>query len=483
MELWWVCLAVGLLCGPGFSAALGRHRRQSDTWRSYQLGRGQSSSQLGSPRRNLLPQFVAGVGSLRAAQPVSGWGSRNLGGFQPRQFVQPVQSPSSPISLQCNEDSMVVMVNRDFYGNGKLVKPSDLNLGTCASGSQTTNAMVIFNNGLEQCGNTLEMTPDWLIYQAILSYTPTASRGVPIIRTNSAVVPIQCFYPRHGNVSSNPIKPTWIPFSTTVTSEERLAFSLRLMTPDWSAPSSFLVFQLGDLFYIEAFLDIQNHEPMMLFVDSCVASLTPDITSGPSYDIISNNGCLMDGAQEDSASVFVSPRPQPNILRFMIDAFLFIDSDTSKIFITCSLRAAPINQTPDSMNKACSYNKASSSWSPVEGQSGICQCCSTGNCAAGQGMSRISPPGRPRGFGKRDVGSREEKHGLAVLGPLLVSGAKPNKGSRVGVAQASRMSAGQGSPQLWVLIAIGSVSAVVVAIGLSMVGKCILKRFSSKESV
>ncbi|KAG9467863.1 hypothetical protein GDO78_014142, partial [Eleutherodactylus coqui] len=255
---------------------------------------------------------------------------------------------------------MVVTVWRDLYGTGKLLKPSDLTLGFCGFAPQTTDTMVVFDNGLQECGSSLEMTPDWLIYSFNLRYTPATSSTVPVIRANPAVVPIQCFYPRHANVSSNAIKPTWIPFGTTVTTEEQLTFSLHIMTDDWSAPRPSLVFQLGDIFYLEASLDTRNHVPMILFVDGCVATTTPNVTSNPRYEIISNNGCLMDGMQEDSSSVFVSPRPQVDKLRFMVDAFKFIDGDLSTIYITCSLRAAAINKTPDPMNKACSYNKSSS---------------------------------------------------------------------------------------------------------------------------
>lgn len=38
-----------------------------------------------------------------------------------------------------------------------------------------------------------------------------------------------CSLPRQGNVSSQAILPTWVPFRTTVFSEEKLAFSLHLM--------------------------------------------------------------------------------------------------------------------------------------------------------------------------------------------------------------------------------------------------------------
>ncbi|XP_077117727.1 zona pellucida sperm-binding protein 3-like [Ranitomeya variabilis] len=469
MELWvrWSCLLVVLLCGPGFGSSLIRHQRQSDAWwRNYQPGRGSSRG---------LGQSISGVGSPR-------WDSRYNGRDQHLRDL--TQAPSS-VSVQCGEDRMVVMVNRDFYGNGKLVKPSDLTLGSCRPGQQTTDSTVVFENGLQECGNSLEMTPDWLVYNSNLRYTPTSSRNVPIIRSNSAVVPVQCFYPRHGNVSSNAIKPTWTPFSTTLTSEERLAFSLQLMTADFSSPSSVLVFQLGEKLYIEASLDIQNHVPMLLFVDRCVATITPDMDSRPSYDIISNNGCMMDSMEEDSSSVFVSPRPQANKLRFMVDAFRFTDSAASTIYITCTLRAADINQTPDPMNKACSYNKASSSWTSVEGSSGICQCCTTRNCAtaAGQRTQWGSSSGRQRGFGKRDVGSHVEKHGMATLGPILVTGSKSDQVTGAGTLQASRMTAEREPLQLWVLVAIGSVTSVVVAVALTVVGKCVLKRFSHKESV
>ncbi|XP_066445512.1 zona pellucida sperm-binding protein 3-like [Eleutherodactylus coqui] len=482
----WIWIVIVLIHVEGFSSALSRHRHQSDSWQrndrpgwGSSRGLGQPAFGEGSPRGNPW----SGFGAQRGAQPGFGWGSRNLAeSSQSRQLVVP---PYSPISVQCGEDRMVVSVERDFYGTGKLVKPLDLTLGSCSYGPETTDTMVVFDNGLQECGNSLEMTPDWLIYNSILSYTPTSSSNVPIIRSNSAVVPVQCFYPRHGNVSSNAIKPTWIPFSTTITAEERLSFSLRLMTEDWSAPSPSLVFQLGDMFYLEASLDTQNHIPMILFVDSCVATTTPDITSNPRYEIISNNGCLMDGMQDDSSSAFVSPRSQADELRFMVDAFRFADSAFSTIYITCSLRAADINQVPDPMNKACSYNKASRSWSPVEGPNGICQCCSTRNCAAsaGHGMTWGSSSGRSRGIGKRDVGSHQEKHGLATLGPLLVTGPKPSQISEAGKPEASKMSATHKPLQLWVLVAIGSVTLVVVAVALTVAGKYLLRRLSNKESM
>lgn len=44
-----------------------------------------------------------------------------------------------------------------------------------------------------------------------------------------ASVGSRCSLPRQGNVSSQAILPTWVPFQTTMFSEEKLVFSLLLM--------------------------------------------------------------------------------------------------------------------------------------------------------------------------------------------------------------------------------------------------------------
>uniref|UniRef100_A0A8C5M909 Zona pellucida sperm-binding protein 3 n=1 Tax=Leptobrachium leishanense TaxID=445787 RepID=A0A8C5M909_9ANUR len=359
------------------------------------------------------------------SQPETGWGTSRINVGVVGQSRQLPVSSQHPINVRCMEDMMVVTVQTDLYGTGKLVKALDLTLGPrfCRPSSQSTTT-VIFQQPLQDCGNTLQMSSDWLIYSTMLTYNPTPSRNSPIIRTNAAVVPIQCYYPRHGNVSSNAIKPTWLPFSSTISAEERLSFSLKLMTDDWSGPRTSTVFQLGDFFHIEASVDTRNHVPMKVFIDRCVATLSPDVTSSPSYDIIAQNGCLMDGKQDDASSAFRSPRPTPDRLQFTVDAFRFIGSDNSMIYITCNLRAAAQNQVPNPLNKACSFSKTRNLWTDLEGPGpgDICSCCDSGNCLSA---------GQSRGlFGwhrqvKRGAasGPSEQEQKLARLGPLLVVGA------------------------------------------------------------
>ncbi|CAH2254153.1 zona pellucida sperm-binding 3-like [Pelobates cultripes] len=200
---------------------------------------------------------------------------------------------------------------------------------------------------------------------------------------------------------------------------------------------------------------------MMIFVDRCVATLSPDATSSPRYEIIAQNGCLLDGKQEDSSSAFRSPKPTPDRLQFTIDAFRFVGSDNSMIYITCNLRAVAESQVPDPMNKACSFSKSTNLWTALEGNSAICSCCETGNCAT-TGSSRIFNPRYPgqRGVGKREAPSgplSDQEHKWATLGPLLVIGAEQSQA--LAVTQEST------NVELWVLVTLGILSVAVIVVG------------------
>nr|DBA29849.1 TPA: hypothetical protein GDO54_005907 [Pyxicephalus adspersus] len=406
-------------------------------------------------------------GSSRLGGAVYGFGASrggtqrgSAGAYAAERFRQFPQIEISPINVLCEENTILVSVRRDFYRNGRSVNPSDLSLGTqrCKPTDPSVDP-IIFHVSLQECGNIVQMTADWMIYSTKLIYKPTSPGNVPISRTSPAVIPINCYYTRYGNVSSKDVKPTWIPFSTTVSNEERLNFSLRLMAEDWSGPRSSSVFYLGDILYIEASVNTYNHVGMILYVDRCVATVSPDIKSSPSYDIIADNGCLVDGIQEDASSAFVAPRVVPDKLQFTVDAFRFLAVDVSLIYIACFLRAAPTTQVPDSMNKACSYNKATNSWSAVEGPANVCQCCATSTCLnlggpVGGGRSRF---GRPRTFGKREALEEpiiEKEQTVTTLGPLLVIGPKQSK-----MAVTKEDSA---PVELWVMVAAGCLSLLIV---------------------
>uniref|UniRef100_K7DZ89 Zona pellucida sperm-binding protein 3 n=1 Tax=Monodelphis domestica TaxID=13616 RepID=K7DZ89_MONDO len=294
------------------------------------------------------------------------------------------QAPRSPPSIQvhCLESHLVVSVQRDLFGTGKLVKAQDLSLGPegCRPATLQDDAQeVTFEVGLHECGSVTQVTSDELIYRTSLFYRPSPDGNLTILRTNQAEVPIECHYPRWGNVSSRAIQPTWVPFRSTIASEEKLSFSLRLMNDNWTSESTSAEFQLGDIAHLQAEVHTGSHVSLRLFVDSCVATLSPDKDSEPRYSIIDHHGCLVDGLS-DSSSVFRTPRPNPNTLQFTVDLFHFVSDPRKLIYITCHLTVTLTDQEPDQTNKACSFNKSTNSWFPVEGPPDICRCCNTKDC-------------------------------------------------------------------------------------------------------
>eukprot|EP00062_Callorhinchus_milii_P025216 gi/632985956/ref/XP_007909972.1/ PREDICTED: zona pellucida sperm-binding protein 3-like [Callorhinchus milii] len=328
-------------------------------------------------------------------------------------------SPLPAVLVRCTERQLLVTVSRDLFGSGHLIQAADLTLGSnCGSSGQDRMGRVLFEVGLGACGTVVTMSADYLNYSTHLSYEPRPI-GTVILRTNGAVVPIQCLYRRHQNVSSHAIKPTWRPFSSTKTGEERLAFSLRLMNDDWSAERASNVYHLGELIHIEASVETGNHLDLRVLIDRCVATLTPNKTSSPRYSIIDSNGCLVDSRDEGSFSSFVSPRAEEDKLRLLLDAFRFHEDHRNSIFITCHLKvSAAVDKAIDSMNKACWVDKSSNVWVSVEGLDAVCNCCELDNCGSSGGgfLSR----------GKRALNSEPgsfahgERKAEVMVGPLVI---------------------------------------------------------------
>uniref|UniRef100_A0A8C6JQZ2 Zona pellucida sperm-binding protein 3 n=1 Tax=Melopsittacus undulatus TaxID=13146 RepID=A0A8C6JQZ2_MELUD len=178
---------------------------------------------------------------------------------------------------------------------------------------------------------------------------------------------------------------------------------------DWSSERQSNGFQLGESLHLQADVAAGNHIPLRLFVDDCVATLSPDRNSSPRYALVDLSGCLVDGRLDDTTSAFISPRPRQETLQFTVDAFRFAGDERSLIYITCHLKVSPVDQAPNPSNKACSFNKASSLWAPVEGTGDICSCCETGNCPLYGGYSRRPNPAArwPGRRLRRDLSSKQ----------------------------------------------------------------------------
>ncbi|MBN3310680.1 ZP1 protein, partial [Amia calva] len=175
------------------------------------------------------------------------------------------------------------------------------------------------------------------------------------------------------NVSSDGLKPTWVPFTETQSAEDFLDFSLQLMTDDWSSQRPSNVFYLGDVLNLQAEVRVAGHVPLRLFADGCVATLASDPTSEPRYSFVENYGCLTDAKVTGSSSWF---RPRPldfTKLQMQLDAFRFHQDSRSLIYITCHLKVILASQNVDSVNKACYFEGGR--WRSADGSDLVCGCC------------------------------------------------------------------------------------------------------------
>ncbi|XP_039605847.1 zona pellucida sperm-binding protein 3-like [Polypterus senegalus] len=374
-----------------------------------------------------LPLLVFGLLTFNVVS--SAFGSRRNGFpskvhkavvIQKESLVQQRVGSPETVSAQCTEWNVIVTINPDLLGIQHLVQASDLSVGGCGVTSQTPTAFVI-EAPLQGCGSTVTMLADEIVYTFTLDYNPSPIPGIPIIRTNPAVVRIECHYPRNHNVSSNALNPTWVPYTSTISAQDVLGFSLIIMNSDWSGPSSSNIFYLGDLINLQASVDSTNHVPLQLFVDNCVAS----DGSAQTYTFIGNNGCFTDSKVTGSNSQFKTPRVAPSTLQFELDAFRFYGVATSSVFITCHLKVTLASQAIDSLNKACTYRTGLSQWTSVDGNNQVCSCCDA-NCATGQ-KRRLEMARRRPGRSVKTTPVEWEK--TLVVGPLFLQAESSLPGS------------------------------------------------------
>ncbi|XP_066573428.1 zona pellucida sperm-binding protein 3 [Amia ocellicauda] len=311
------------------------------------------------------------------------------------------------VSVNCTEADMIVRVKRAFYGFG--AKPEQLRLGShCKSnGVDQDSGDLLFTYSLLKCDSIRSMPPGYLLYKAILHYVPKQSRS-PIRRSHLVNVDIECRYKRYHHVYQLAVHPTWkTPSSKVLTS--RAGFEIKTMNAAWTAVSASDVYNLGQAVNFQ--LVATRLGPLeKVYVESCVATLTEDPTSKPSYTIIENFGCMVDTKTEGSNSQYVSPRTDDTI-NFSVDAFQFTENPSSKIIIHCKLFVT--KGGPSSVAKACTYNRNTEIWKNLApDDDALCTCCET-TCAG------------PR--------SRSISEGFQSSAPLVVTGQKsqsePDEGS------------------------------------------------------
>ncbi|KAM8843932.1 zona pellucida sperm-binding protein 3-like [Spinachia spinachia] len=319
------------------------------------------------------------------------------------------------VSVRCTDTSMIIVVKADIYKNGLLVSAEDLSLGESEHSQKSPCRAVAAGDSeyliqaeLQDCGSKLAVSDDSVIYSNELIISAAAgSHG--ITRRTRAVVPVSCHYKRthlasstdHQQQQQQQLAPSLLETLSTA------AFSLKLMTGDWTSEALPRPLYIGDLLHLEASYAGPDSGQSRLFIDSCVATLSRDAASDPRYYIIENHGCLADATEEESNALFL-PRRSASSLQLQLNTFLFLDDSRNSIFITCHLKVTSEKQMSSSINKACNY--VPPRWISVDG-SDVCQCC--GSICSQKSLDDSSDL---RGQIPEDIMSS----GIVTLGPLMV---------------------------------------------------------------
>uniref|UniRef100_A0A4W5JCM3 Zona pellucida sperm-binding protein 3 n=1 Tax=Hucho hucho TaxID=62062 RepID=A0A4W5JCM3_9TELE len=168
---------------------------------------------------------------------------------------------------------------------------------------------------------------------------------------------------RKHNVTSSALKPTWVPFAST-----KVAEHVSSLSDDWQFERPSSVYFLGHVMSIAASIIQAHHTTLHVYVDSCVATLAPEMASEPRYSFIENR----------SKSHFLQ-QTQDDKLQLQLEAFRFHQDERSSMYITCHLRARSASASIDSEHEACS-------WVSAGGDDLVCDCCDS-TCGLRKGRS------------------------------------------------------------------------------------------------
>ncbi|KAI5612692.1 zona pellucida sperm-binding protein 3-like precursor, partial [Silurus asotus] len=267
---------------------------------------------------------------------------------------------SPGIQVKCGKESIIVKWK---VQESLEETPSKLLLGDCFpskfSRRDDGGGEAVFHYHFSDCLFRQTETPEEVIYENELIYRPLKSHFA------LNVYPIKCVLARSFSIA----KPTF----GVLQGQGDLTFHMVLLKEDLSGPASSNAFPLGSFVNIWASVEQQAHQPLMLYMEECVASNT--LALAPQswiYPIITNKGCLVDGKTGSSSFL---PRNESSSLVLQLQTFKFA-AEQQVVYIHCKLAVwdpEDINEE----NKACNYNKYFESWELLDDplQNDLCQCC------------------------------------------------------------------------------------------------------------
>ncbi|KAL7879643.1 hypothetical protein SRHO_G00018970 [Serrasalmus rhombeus] len=250
---------------------------------------------------------------------------------------------------------------------------------------------------------TEQRTQTKLVYENELVFRPKP-RPHPAVFT----YPVVCTFER----------PEWIrpflkPGFRGLQGQGSFIFHMALLNDDLSGPAPSNSFPMGSFIHVWAAVEQKAHQPLMLYLEECVASTTQTLgPEVPIYPIITNKGCLVDS--KTGYSRFL-PRYHSSAVVLRLQAFNF--ALEQEVYLHCSMVVWD-PEYPNEVKKACNYNKDVEQWELLDdpSMSDLCSCCEY------------------RCFQRVKRGLQSEFQGLAqsvVLGPLTITASPSSNGSPI----------------------------------------------------
>ncbi|XP_068427301.1 zona pellucida sperm-binding protein 3-like [Clinocottus analis] len=291
------------------------------------------------------------------------------------------------MKLDCGTD-FVTLVWREGRSRADT---SFFRLGNCFPTSFSATEAV-FRVDFDDCNFRRIVTGDLLMYTNDLTYS-----SYPDSDALAFTHPVVCAYERPEDWYPRLYPPI---FNTYGFGD--LVFHFGLMNADFSGPAESTTFALGSFIPIMASVEQKTHQPLLLFLEECIAATTPELQPGSAlYPIITNDGCLVDSLVSRSR---FEQRQKSSEIRLSLQAFRFGLGE--EVFIHCKLVAWDPNGL-DNSKKACHY-VTEHGWEQLDNSASrnLCACCES-DCKSRRVRSLASG-----------------KHGLAqkaVLGPLTIT--------------------------------------------------------------
>ncbi|KAK6302867.1 hypothetical protein J4Q44_G00272220 [Coregonus suidteri] len=285
------------------------------------------------------------------------------------------------LNVDCGLDSVTLR----WRAAQSQMDPSLLRLGGCYPG-RVSAGEAMFQVELSDCNFRRMVTGDTLMYMNELTYT-----SAPKAQLKSFSHPVVCSYERPADWAPRIFDP--VLFHTY--GQGDLVFRMGLMKDDFSGPHLSREYPLGSFIHISAAVEQMVHQPLLLLLEECVATTTPELQSeGPVYPIITNMGCLV--ASKTSNSKF-EPRQETSKIHLSLQAFKFAVGE--EVYIHCNLLAWDPSGL-DTSKKACHYVKEHG-WELLDDpyHSTLCGCCDSscksrskrGNGSGEHGLTRYEP--------------------------------------------------------------------------------------------